>query len=193
MTTPEADPTPTSIPAGAMALRGALGFGLGSLLAFATVYIPSAGGLGQFLRLLVAYPLSGAVGGAVLAGGLAGKPGRSNAALGFGIGFLLAGAVLPVALLGHEGPLARPLYQAAVFAAGLGTAGALGAMRFGWRACAAGATAFALGGAVGGPIAGADALGTPGILLGLVISYALGGAFLGAALTFLGPGSGSED
>ncbi len=190
----EENETPRTAPCpGRMALRGALGFGLGSLLAFAPVYLPLTGGLGQFVRLLIAYPLSGAVGGALLAGGLQGKPGKADAALGFGIGFLLAGAVMPAALLNPQDVVARPLYQAGVFAVGLGAAGALGAMCFGWRACVAAASAFAISGVAGGPIAGSRFLGTPTILLGLFVSYALGGALLGAALACLPRPSGDGD
>jgi len=164
-----------------LALRGLVGFGLGGALAFLGVWYMPAGATGQFLRILVVFPATGALGGAVLASGVLGRPTAVSAGFSFGVGFLVAAGSMPLAFFLRESGILASAATPIGFAVGFGAAGMFGAGIFSWRAAAGALVCFGLSGAVGGLAIG-QGTEAPRLALGFLITYGLGGGGLGAAL-----------
>ncbi|MFO7957713.1 MAG: hypothetical protein R6X33_11525 [Candidatus Brocadiia bacterium] len=168
-----------------LALRGLVGFGLGGIVAFMAVWFLPLGPVSEFLRMLVVFPASGALGGAVLASGSAGRPSGLSAAFSFGVGFLVAAGSMPLAFFLRESGILAPAATPIGFAVGFGAAGMFGAGLFSWQAAAAGLLCFGVSGAVGGLVIAQDIEAAGVLLIGFAITYALGGGALGAVLSGL--------
>ena len=142
-------------------LRGALGFGLASVVGLAVFLMalqmvplltPGSGLMAPLVvipGLLLASLTVGVLGAAFLKLGW-------KAILGFGLGFLVGESFLWVLFLlvfpSEPGPLEQLLYVPLVLFVGLGLAGAVGTafLRFSWEKISIGGKAFGVGGAVGG-------------------------------------------
>ncbi len=164
-------------------LRGLGGFTLGGLLAFLGVYYLPPGPTGEFLRLLVLFPATGALAGAVLAGAVPGRPLPAGAACSFGVGFLVAAGSMPLAAFLQEAGILTGAATSIGFAVGFGAAGMFGAGIFSWQAAAAALVSFALGGALGGQIIArqvdVEQVEAGRLLVGFLVTYGVGGAGLG--------------
>lgn len=180
-------------PASPGAFRGAVGFGLGAaaflLLSFV---LPDILGIGQLLRLVIV----GVIGGGVLAWeGKAQWRSALIAAAGFGLACIPAWqplVILPFAFAAVHSPL--DILLSGVFSAlPLAMIGGLGAPLLATRPrlhsltrlialVGVGALAFGFSGALGGVVAVllVPSLRLLGLGVGLVTSFALGGALLGA-------------
>lgn len=168
-----------------LAVRGVVGFGLGGIVAFMAVWFLPSGPVSEFLRMLVVFPASGALGGAVLASGFPGRPSGVSAAFSFGVGFLVAAGSMPLAFFLRESGILAPAATPIGFAVGFGAAGMFGAGMFSWQAAAAGLLCFGASGAAGGLVIARDVEAAGVLLIGFAITYALGGGALGAVLSGL--------
>ncbi len=142
-------------------LRGALGFGLASVVGLAVFLMalqmvplltPRSGLMAPLVvipGLLLASLTVGVLGAAFLKLGW-------KAILGFGLGFLVGESFLWVLFLlvfpSEPGPLEQLLYVPLVLFVGLGLTGAVGTafLRFSWEKILIGGKAFGVGGALGG-------------------------------------------
>jgi hypothetical protein len=187
-------------------LRGALGFTLGGVVGLSV----SAANMSRhgFLLPAAGFFFSGVIGLVSLFPFLNGRLQAIRAAVGFGLGFLLASGVLLISLLPLQGMSGRnPLAPTALLIVGctiaFGVAGLVGGLFLwsGGRMVLPSAASFAAGGATGGVLlallfaavvipAGERGIGrtrakltilTPGIAC-VLVSYAVGGALFGRAL-----------
>jgi hypothetical protein len=201
---PEGYPNTRLKSAAEYAIRGAIGFGVGSFVAFLLMLAPKMGPFGWFTGILMGFPLSGAIGGLSLAWPIRGDRNLLTIAFGYGIGFMIAGIVIPISLVAEEKPLSIYFltipFQAFGFAVGLGIAAAIGTAFISFRLALVAAIAFAIGGLISGifltPVShlvqllpavpaasgGHDYLGV--IFIELLVAYSLGGALLGAAMGY---------
>lgn len=169
---------------------------LGNFIPFIRPVLP----LSTILGPLIGFFLSGAIGGASLRMG-------TKVVIGFGIGFLVAGLIVPLTLVsiqamsGKENPFGVLLFFTLTFGLGFALAGAIGAtfMGQGFRVIRTSAAGFGVGGTIGGSTAvlpflimggeanygGLGQLGflmlLAGILVGVLVPYFIGGAVLGKA------------
>ncbi len=172
----------------------AIRFILGGVIALLGLFLPFP--LGQ-----VAFFFSGVVGGASLKQG-------ARVAVGFGIGFLVVGLVVPIVLVslqgmsGEENAWGLLLVFAISFGVSFGLAGGIGAafIRLNFRLIRASLAGFTVGGSLGGVIAalpfllmkgeanygGLGAMGgsllLAGIIVGVLVPYLVGGSVLGVAV-----------
>jgi hypothetical protein len=191
--------------AATFALRGAVGFGTGSVAAFLLMYAPKMLPFGWFTGPLLGFPLSGVIGGLALVWPIRGDCNPLTVAAGYGAGFTVAGVVLPISLVAESHGVSFWFitipFHAIGFAIGLGIGAAIGTAFISFRLALIGAAAFAIGGLLGGtflmplfalvqlfltiPPSSGDAVFFAVIFFEIFLSYAIGGALLGAAMGFL--------
>jgi hypothetical protein len=186
-----------------LARRGATGFGAGSVIALLVIFLSPNRFPWNLILQLIAFVISGAIGGASLAWGRKSRHATLLAAIGFGIGFSVLGFVVPYPLALLQEP-AREIsgfriffvllfFFALVYGLGFYIAGVIGAafMRSGLRFALFGGEAFAIGGVIGSVL-----FVIPFFFLGhlwpfmkvvwscigILVAYSIGGAYLGASV-----------
>jgi hypothetical protein len=184
--------------------RSAIGFGAGSVIGLLGMFLSPGTLPWNRIVLLVGFAISGAIGGASLGWGRKSRYFTLITAIGFGIGFLVLGFVIPYPFRYFEEPFPRQetnfgmlfsslLLFALTYGPGFYIASAIGAafIGVGLRLALIGAGGFSIGGVIGSAlfVISYFFLSNLGPLMriacfcvGIVVAYAIGGAYLGAAI-----------
>jgi len=179
-------------------IRGAVGF-LSGALAIALAALPEfvmkwpekqGPPAWTFAVLILGVFLGGATGAVVLTWGAVSPGATIRAALGFGVGFVIAAFCALFSMISLQAGKPEPLWGMIAFGIGFAIGGAIGAAFLSWRFLFAGALCFGLAGAAGGYLfflnaahssAAHGPYSTAAAIGALLIPFVFGGAAFGAA------------